>query len=318
MMEKNPRLKMMVNVAHLYYREKLTQTQIAEQLGISHATVSRIIADALEQGLVEIVIHYPQLRDRELENTLLSFSNLKDVRVMDSDGIDDDNLHEGLGMLAGEILDEYLHDGMSIGVSRGRGVNATARHLMPHKDWRIDFVQLQGAMEDQNDVENDLQAIFFEKFNASFHVLHAPLILDDEKTRELLVKKPLISNVLELARQVELALVGIGTLDFQYSNHFINGEFDEREILALQNEGLVGDICGLHFRADGSVPLTSINKRIVSIDEKSLKEIPLVIGVGGGQAKAVPIQAALQGNFLDVLVTDNAVASQLAKWNDIN
>jgi len=59
------------------------------------------------------------------------------------------------------------------------------------------------------------------------------------------------------------------------------------------------------------VPSKSINNRIVSIDESSLKKIPLGIGVGGGESKAVPISAALKGGFLDILITDSSVAKFL-------
>lgn len=309
------KLKQMASIAHLYYREKKNQTEIAKQYGISHATVSRILADAQNRGLVEIVIHYPWLRDYKLEAKLSDLFDLSGVRVLDSVELTPADVLEGTGMLAAEIVDENMYDGISIAVSRGRGVYWSAKCLNPHPNWKIDIVQLQGAMEDELSADRDLSSIFSDKYNAQFHVLHAPMILDDEETQQTLLNKPLINKVFELARQTKLALVGIGTLDLNYSNHYISGEVTKEEILALQKEGFVGDICGLHFDSNGVVPKTSINNRIICIDEASLKQIPLVIGVGVGESKAIPIQAALRGDFLDYLVTDSIVANQLIEWN---
>jgi DNA-binding transcriptional regulator LsrR (DeoR family) len=305
----------MASIAQLYYREKKNQTQIAEQYGISHATVSRILAEAQNRGLVEIVIHYPWMRDHKLEAELRDLFGLSGVRVLDSEGFSQPDVLEGTGMLAAEVVDEHVNDGVSIAVSRGRGVYWSTRCLSPHPNWKIDIVQLQGALEDELSTDKNLSSLFSDKYDAQFHVLHAPMILDDEDTQQTLLKKPLIKNVLELARQAKLALVGVGTLDLKHSNHYISGEMNKEEILVLQKEGFVGDICGLHFDSNGVVPKTSINKRIICIDEDSLKQIPLVIGVGVGESKAIPIQAALRGGFLDFLVTDSIVANRLIEWN---
>ena len=49
----------MVLIANLYYREKLSQAEIAKRLGISRPWVSRLLAKAEELGIVQIKINAP-------------------------------------------------------------------------------------------------------------------------------------------------------------------------------------------------------------------------------------------------------------------
>ena len=59
--------KVLLQVARMYYLENLSQQQIAGQLSISRSNISRMLADALGQGIVEIRLNDPAGRERELE-----------------------------------------------------------------------------------------------------------------------------------------------------------------------------------------------------------------------------------------------------------
>ena len=56
-MAKNNRLLM--QVAKMYYMEQLTQAQIGRNLNTSRATVSRLLQEARDKGIVKITIEYP-------------------------------------------------------------------------------------------------------------------------------------------------------------------------------------------------------------------------------------------------------------------
>ena len=55
---------LMAEAAVLYYEKKMTQQQIARELELSRQTVSKLLGDAVREGIVEIRIHDP-VRDRE-------------------------------------------------------------------------------------------------------------------------------------------------------------------------------------------------------------------------------------------------------------
>ena len=55
----NKRIALALKVATLYYRDGFNQQEIASELGISRATVSRLLQYGRDKGLVTIKIHNP-------------------------------------------------------------------------------------------------------------------------------------------------------------------------------------------------------------------------------------------------------------------
>ena len=51
---------LMSEVATLYYKKNMTQQEIAETLHLSRQTVSKLLSDAIEEKIVEIIIHNPE------------------------------------------------------------------------------------------------------------------------------------------------------------------------------------------------------------------------------------------------------------------
>ena len=49
----------LAEVSWLYYGEDPTQEQIARETGLSRPTISRMLREARERGIVEIRVHYP-------------------------------------------------------------------------------------------------------------------------------------------------------------------------------------------------------------------------------------------------------------------
>src|SRR5438876_8046949 len=58
-------LRLMVRCLELYYRQARSQKEIAQALGVSAATVSRLLKRAYDDGLVRVELDLP--RDEELE-----------------------------------------------------------------------------------------------------------------------------------------------------------------------------------------------------------------------------------------------------------
>src|SRR5699024_5380575 len=71
-----------LHAAQLYYRDELNQDSVAEQLGISRATVSRLLSEARRQGIVRIEVVAPhQADDDELARQVASRLGLQQVWV---------------------------------------------------------------------------------------------------------------------------------------------------------------------------------------------------------------------------------------------
>lgn len=85
-------IETLIKVAQLYYEDGLNQAQIARQVGFSRSSVSRMLTEAREEGVVHISIGHPLQRLVSMENALKKKYGLKCVRVSASYGDDIDSM----------------------------------------------------------------------------------------------------------------------------------------------------------------------------------------------------------------------------------
>ncbi len=76
------RIHHLAKVASLYYDQNKNQQQIADELGVTRSLVSRLLTEAREKGIVEIVVHYPWRTNSALEAELISQFGLQAARVL--------------------------------------------------------------------------------------------------------------------------------------------------------------------------------------------------------------------------------------------
>jgi lsr operon transcriptional repressor len=121
-----------------------------------------------------------------------------------------------------------------------------------------------------------------------------------------------VAEALALAARVELAIIGIGTVDSAQSSLLRAGYISDEELRQLLELGAVGDIMARQLDAQGQILDVAVNKRVIGLhDIARLREMPVVMGVAGGVAKAAAILAALRGRYVNVLVTDRDTADQV-------
>ena len=141
-------------------------------------------------------------------------------------------------------------------------------------------------------------------------MIPAPNIASSPALAAALRAEPTIQQVLRQASGVGHAIVGIGT-PAPDATIVRLGYLSAAEVRALREHGVVGDILGQFFDADGQVADLPIHDRRIGLELSDLKCIPKVIGVAGGLHKVQAIRGALHGGFLDVLVTNELVAIKL-------
>jgi Transcriptional regulator, contains sigma factor-related N-terminal domain len=115
-------LDLVVQVAEKYYMEQLTQSQIAEQFGVSRSTISRLLSRAREEGIVRIQIVRPQVRQPELEASLRRTFHLSEAIVISLPKrfVEDDELRRWVGIQAAQFVDPMIQPRMTVGIGRGR------------------------------------------------------------------------------------------------------------------------------------------------------------------------------------------------------
>jgi DNA-binding transcriptional regulator LsrR (DeoR family) len=307
----NNRLELLAKIASLYYEDGLNQAGIAIQTGYSRSQVSRLLAEALEQRVVEIRIHHPLERNHDLEQQLQSRLPLKTSRVLVRNQLNHAQMLRRLGSLAAPLVDELLPDSGTLGVSWGTGLAEVVSALIPRARSEIHVVQLNGLIgADAPEIDNpELAQRFARILGGRYMILPAPLLVDSESTRAALFHDYRVQRVLDHARDMNLALLGIGAVEPQYSTLVRSGCITPSQAEELQRAGAVGDVSAIYFDRCGEIIDTPLTRRIISVQPAALKTVPNTIGIAGGQAKPLPILGAIRAGLINTLVTDDVAAA---------
>ena len=107
-----------------------------------------------------------------------------------------------------------------------------------------------------------------------------------------------------------IALVGIGLVS-RKGLLYTSGLMQEDDYTVLKQNGAVGAICGRCFDIEGKPCVNSWDDRVIGLTLAELKQIKHKVGIAFGVEKAKAITGALNGRYLDVLITDEAIAGRL-------
>lgn len=303
-------LEFLARVASRYYEDGLTQHQISEELGYSRSAISRFLSKAREVGVVEIRVNHPLQRSTELESILRERFKLKSVRVLNRLSLDYDRTLTRIGSLGARLVEEMVVDGTKLGVSWGTAVFEVANALRYTYMPDVVVIQLIGALgtPDPQIDGVDLARAYAAAFGGRYRILPAPAIVESPEVRQALLSDRPIRETLEQARQVDCAILGIGTTDPSMSS-LVRAEYlTEKEIRALADAGAVGDVCAVHFDGQGNILDLPIAHRVVGIGADDLKSIPVTVGIAAGEIKAPAILGALKARLVNSLVTDDSAA----------
>jgi DNA-binding transcriptional regulator LsrR (DeoR family) len=310
------RSSLLADVAEWYYIDGLKQSEIASRIGVDRSMVSRMLAEARKQNIVEIRIHRPISTSRELEAKLLKHFGLLQVCVLESRNEDYSQLLVQLGTAGANLLSGYLAPDSILGLSWGAGVSAVVDAYDKTGSVSMQIVQLVGALGAQNSVYDGpgLVQRLAQTISCEGYFLNAPFIVDRPDIAQALLSNQNVAEAMSLAQNCDVALVGVGSTKPEYSSFYQAGYVPLEELNQLRELGMVGDVCGRHFNLDGESPELDFHERIVTISEGDLKNIPIRIAVAGGIGKAEAIQGALRGGYINILVTDDQVAKTLLEF----
>jgi deoxyribonucleoside regulator len=307
------RLEMIADIARLYYEEHMNVKEIAVLFKTSSSSVSRLLREARDLKIVQVVIRYPFLTIPSLGQQIKQHLGLKEAYVLPDFRGKYPELMERVGQLAARVLEEHLEEGMTLGVSLGMAVACTARAFTMTHSIHCTVVRLHGASDTEIEENINLAQIFSDQLGHEFKIIPSPLYLQSRSSCELILRERIVRDVIRIAEESEIALVGMGSLETSVSTLVRNHLQTEEELIALREAGAAGEVCGKYYDAQGAVMDTEFNHRTVSIDIKKLRHMKFVLGVAAGAGKVDPILGAVRGGLINILVTDAGTARQLLK-----
>ena len=299
--------KQMQEVALLYYEKNLTQNEIAKIMNLSRQTVSKLLNDAVREGIVEIKVHDPETNCTELERELCNSFGLKNAVVC---GVSTDNaelcLMKTVKKAAGYIGTLVEKGQQKIGISWGHTVQMLINEFESINTRNNTVFPLFGAtdLEESRYLSNELARSFAEKIGASVKYAWFPYRPDHIDDCDLFKNTSYYKKLLELWSDIDIAVVGIGNSDiirefgrtFGYSEGFVSA---------------IGDISTHFFDSDGR--FVDLYENTLCASKEDLKNAKETVAVACGADKVQAIIGALLTKTVDTLITDEYTATRILK-----
>ncbi len=299
--------ELLTNIARRYYDDNATQEEIAQELGLSRMKVNRLLKHAHEQGVVEVYINVHPSVAKEIERDFIARYGLRQALIAPDDP-SFERQRASVGRLVGRYLESHLREGSVVAVSTGRNVAAVADTNGPPVMESGTFVCATGGTQRGGEPGNadHICRKLAQRFGGSPETLYAPAFLPDAALRGQLLQNDTVRRTIQLARQADFALVGIG--DLAEDSHMVRlGWFKREEVLAARAAGVVGAIMGYDFfDIDGRERNEILGGRVIGLSLDDLRHIKNVILVAGESSKATSILGALRTGAVDILATSLA------------
>jgi DNA-binding transcriptional regulator LsrR (DeoR family) len=297
---------LMHTAATLYYEQEATQAEVAERLGLSRTTVSRVLSEARRAGIVRIEVVAPVDRDtEELAARLAAALGLERawlpaLPVRGSVG-------EALAPALSTALQAAgLGRGDVLLVSTGRTIWEAAQGALAP----LPGVTLAPMIGGQDEPEvwyapNEIIRQFGVRLEGDPVFLYAPALPGPE-LHETLRHDPSTRRVFELWTQARCAVMGVGAPPLTRASL---PRFIASDTASLR--GSVGDVCSRFYDAAGDAVAFPGSDRLIATSLERLRRIPVTIGVAAGAVKVPSILTGAASGYFNQLVTDADTALAL-------
>ena len=308
----------MVKICEMYYTEEINQKMIAEELGLSRPTISRILKNAKERGIVKIVID-PVFGNSyvDLEKKIENRFGLKEVFIVESQA-DSEEEKNALGKAATRYLERLVKDDSVVGISMGTSIAKVPQFIKKGLSKKAVFTPLIGGLG-HTGMElhsNTIVEAMAKVFGGFYYLLHAPARVSSALIKEELLKEEGINQIVKMGDELEIALVGIGVPNAS-SAIMATGYYNEDDMQKMRDKEVVGDVCMQFFDITGDTKPFEADNNVIGVDIKKLRKVPHSIGVAGGKEKAPAIAGAIKGGYINVLVTDCECGKQLLELDSL-
>ncbi|KAI1692500.1 dak1 domain-containing protein [Ditylenchus destructor] len=264
----------------LYYEDGLTQSEIADVMGISRATVNSYLAEARDKGIVNISLEGGRLESLSVAQELKRHFGLTDCLIIPHD----DNarpLIDRLGVAGAHALNKILKSGDTLAVAWGRTVLSVGEQTAIGSLQDMTVVQATGGTTASFPYTPErCAAALAEAVSARCVNIMAPAMVRSQQTRDVLLEEPLLQEQFATLENANRILFGVSSLRSNSTIH-TSGFFESVSLQQYLAAGAVGVVAGRF------------------IDERGKP-------VAGGFDKVPALLAALRGGFINVLVTDAA------------
>ncbi len=318
MMKARYDIQLMVQASKMYFIGGQTQEQIAQQLGISRSSVSMMLSEAKDFGIVEISIKDPKNNVQEIADQFIQRFSLKGCLIIPT-AIDDFRiLTRVVASQGADYAEDILKSHSTVGIAWGTTcyefmLSFTNRNKLND----VTVVPLVGgtsriASEYQL---NEMVRMFAEKLHGTPSFIYAPAIAETIGDHELYMQSTSMKYIIDKWNTMDAAIVSAGAPPEFYDNRMVIN-LAQKQQYESKGSRVIGDICARRFNLKGEFIHDDYSARIMGIDEASLRRIQNIICVAAGKHKVLSIIGALRTNVINYFVTDENTARSVLELLD--
>ena len=298
----------LVEVAWLHHEFGLTQEEIARRFDVSRSTVSRALADAERQGIVQVIVTVPLRREArlaaDLEERLGAIATVG-LRIGDESGT------AAAARAAARLVERIVAAGpVTIAASWGRTLAAAAHLIRPRAIPGVVVVDAVGHAVAEGLVPAvDVTRTLAAALGASVVHLPSPAFVAAAASRDALLASAPVDRALRIARAADVILVSVGVAG-ETSLLIREGVVAVAQMDRLVRAGAVGEILGRWYDAAGR-EIAEAAPAAVGLSTDDLRAAQRVIAVAAGREKAAALRGALAGGIVHEIVVDDELAMKL-------
>jgi DNA-binding transcriptional regulator LsrR (DeoR family) len=304
-----------LRAASMYYLQDVKMEVIARHLGTSRSTVSRLLKRARDTGLVEITLRPSSTRAPSLGRSISAAFGIDTYVVPVPDSGEPADTLDQVARATARLLASWFDSDMVMGVAWGTTLASVSRYLTPKPTRGSHVVQLNGAANMRTsgiEYASDLISSFGTAFGAAVHHFSVPAFFDYPDTKAAMWRERSVRRVLDMQRRADIAVFSVGAVAGAVPSHVYSaGYLDDADVRLLHAEGVVGDVCTVFLRADGSWQDVHLNERATGPTPEELQRVPRRVCVVAGDNKVAPLLAGLRAGVVTDLVVDEITATLL-------
>lgn len=302
--------KKLAYVARRYYLEDQRQSDIARELGVSRPMVSRMLSEARELGVVEIVIHEPGTQAARLLEQLERSHAIRGG-ILVEEGADDDATNQLLSQGAVDLLRQIGTRRLGVGWGYLIGQLVTWLEENPQPESTVtDICPLVGnaSIPARNYQSNENVRLMAQQLGAAPHFLYLPALPDSLEEKRLLCSSEIYRQIHQQWQQIDTALVNIG--DYPSSPDFASLV---RYGSLLQQQHACGRMLVYYFNETGTI-IQSEQDFAIQVPLETLMQCPNIIGVCSANTSAKALRGALRtGAFTHIVARATLVQTLLSQ-----
>ena len=301
------KLRRLAHVARRYYLEDQKQSDIAAELGVSRPLVSRMLSEARELGVVEILIHEPGAKAASLLERLRLSSSIRSG-ILVEDGQDEDDTNQMLSQGAVDLLRQIGSRRLGVGWGYLIGQLVTWLEKNPQPGSTItDICPLVGnaSIPARNYQSNENVRLMAQQLGATPHFLYLPALPDSLEEKQLLCSTEVYRQIHQQWEQIDTALVNIG--DYPSSPDFASLV---RYGGLLQQQHACGRMLVYYFNENGTI-IQSDQDFAIQIPLETLLRCRNIVGVCSANTSAKALRGALRTGAFTHIVARAALVQTL-------